>query len=80
MPGLDASWAEALTIGLEERNGVAWLLLEPDIWIAPLSKRDLAVDFSRKRRLKRYNEQANRILVDFSAFIKKFVGAWSHIF
>jgi hypothetical protein len=62
VPGLDATWAEAVSIRLEERDGRVWLLLQPDIWIAPLSKRDQAVDFSRRRRLKRYNGQSNDVL------------------
>lgn len=62
VPKAEAKWAEAVSIRLEARNGNAYLMLEPTIWITPNSKRDLATDFIRTRMLKRYNEQSNHIL------------------
>ena len=63
VPGLaDAEWAEAVRFKLEERAGILWLLLEPDIWIKPLSQREHAAGFLRTRKLKRYNNQAYDIL------------------
>jgi SIR2-like domain len=62
VPKMDARWAEAVSIRIEERNGAIYLMLEPTIWITPNSKRELASDFIRARGVKRYNPQANRIL------------------
>jgi hypothetical protein len=57
-----AVWAEALSVRLEHRNGRAWLLLRPELWIKPLSERENATDFLRQRRLFRYNPKASYIL------------------
>jgi NAD-dependent SIR2 family protein deacetylase len=63
VPGLkDVTWAECVSILLEERGGSLWVMLRPDIWIKPLSRRQEATDFLRQRRLKRYNNQSYRIL------------------
>jgi hypothetical protein len=62
VPGVQAQWAEAATIRLEERAGAWYLLLEPATWISPLSMREQAAGFLRSRVLKRYNRQANDIL------------------
>jgi hypothetical protein len=49
--GLDkVFWAEALSIKLEERSGVLWLLIQPDIWISPMTMREKATDFLRKKK------------------------------
>jgi hypothetical protein len=37
-------------------------MLRPDIWITPLSKRQDAIDFLRKRRLYRYNNKSYHLL------------------
>jgi len=58
----DVSWAEAVAIRLEERNGKLWVMLRPDIWIKPLAKRQEARDFMRQRRLKRYNNKSYSLL------------------
>ncbi|MGC2457415.1 MAG: hypothetical protein WA435_05430 [Gallionellaceae bacterium] len=58
----DVHWAEAVSLRLEERNGVLWLLLRPDIWISPLRERQSATDFLRQRKLKRYNKQSFEVL------------------
>lgn len=68
---VDAHWAEAVSIRVEERNGVLWLLLRPDIWISPLKVRQEAAEFLRQRRLKRYNNQSYQLL---SAWIGILVG------
>ena len=58
----DVTWAEAVSIKLEERNGKLWILLRPDVWIKPLAKRREAIDFLRKRKLYRYNNKSYDIL------------------
>lgn len=63
VPGLhDVTWAECVSIQLEERGGSLWVMLRPDIWIKPLARRQEAREFLRKRRLYRYNNQSYRIL------------------
>lgn len=71
VPKLDAEWTEAVSIHLDVRNGAAYLMLRPMIWIKPLSMREAATDFIRARELKRYNPQANALL---SAWIKVLLG------
>ena len=40
VPGIqDLTWAEALSIQLEVRNGKLWILLRPDIWIKPFGRK-----------------------------------------
>lgn len=58
----DATWSEAISMQLDFKNGKAWLLLKPDIWISPKEKREEALEFLRMRRLKRYNMQQNKLL------------------
>ena len=73
VPGLqDLTWAEALSIQLEVRNGKLWVLLRPDIWIRPLGRRQEARDFMRQRSLKRYNKQSFHLL---NAWIKILLGS-----
>ena len=63
VPGLpDAIWAEAISIRLEERGGMLWVMLRPDIWVTPLDKRQDASEFLRKRRLYRYNNKSYNLL------------------
>jgi hypothetical protein len=66
-----ATWAESVALRLEVRDGEPWLLLRPDIWIAPLASRREAVDFLKSKRRYRYNPQANAIL---DAWIKILLG------
>ena len=68
----DTHWSESVRIRLEERTGVLWLLLEPDVWIKPLKNREDAQDFLRKRKLKRYNIQSYDIL---NAWIEILIGS-----
>ncbi len=73
VPGLqDVTWAESVSIRLEERGGKLWVTLRPDIWIKPLARRQEAHDFLRQRRLKRYNNQSYRLL---DAWIEILLGA-----
>ena len=58
----DVTWAESVSIRLEERGGVFWLMLEPGIWIKPLSRREEATDFLSQRRRYRYNPRSNAVL------------------
>ncbi|MCO6427911.1 SIR2 family protein [Nitrosomonas communis] len=58
----DVTWAESASIHLEERGGNLWVMLRPDIWIKPLSKRQEARSFLRQRCLKRYNKQSYQLL------------------
>lgn len=67
----DTHWAECVRLRLEERAGVLWLLLEPDVWIKPLTNREDAQDFLRNRKLKRYNNQSYEIL---NAWIEILIG------
>lgn len=67
----ETHWSECVRLRLEERAGVLWLLLQPDIWIKPLKNREDAQDFLRKRKLKRYNSQTYDIL---NAWIEILIG------
>lgn len=58
----DVMWAECVSIRLEERGGALWAMIRPDIWIKPLSRRQEARDFIRRRCLYRYNKKAYRLL------------------
>lgn len=71
----DTHWSECVRLRLEERAGVLWLLLEPDVWINPLKNREDAQDFLRKRKLKRYNNQSYDIL---NAWIEILIGPIGH--
>jgi len=63
VPGLKgAVWSEALSLKLEVRNGLLWLLIRPDIWISPQAMREQATDFLRARKLHRYNRQSYALL------------------
>ena len=55
-------WAEAVRVSFELKNGVPWLLLDPDLWIWPPRARRIAVDFLDKRRSDRRNDKYNALL------------------
>jgi hypothetical protein len=57
-----ATWAEALVVRLEERNGALWLLIRPDIWVEPGTMREAAVPFIRSKKLYRYNPKSHHLL------------------
>ncbi len=67
----DTYWFECIRLRLEERAGLLWLLLEPDVWIKPLKNREDAQSFLRSRKLKRYNNQSYDIL---DAWIEILIG------
>lgn len=73
VPGLEKTfWAEAVSVSLEFRNRKWWLLIEPELWISPLTNREHATDFLREKRLRRYNNQSSAIL---DAWISLLLGA-----
>jgi hypothetical protein len=80
VPGLkDVTWAESVSIQLEERGGQLWVMLSPEIWIKPLAKRQEARDFLRKRRLYRYNNQSYSLLDAWIQILLGEVGSGSSI-
>lgn len=68
----ELTWAETVSIRVEERSGRLWIMLKPDIWIKPLARREEATDFMRNRRRFRYNESSYQIL---DAWIKILLGS-----
>jgi len=80
VPGLSGvTWAEAVSIRLEERGGMLWVMLRPDIWIKPLDKRQDAREFLRKRRLYRYNNKSYKLLDAWISILLGAVGAGADI-
>ena len=75
----DVTWAESVSIRLEEHGGRLWVMLKPDIWIKPLAKRQEARDFLRKRRLYRYNNKAYYLLDAWIEILLGVVGSGSTI-
>ena len=73
LPGV--TWAEAVSIHLEDWGDSLWVLLRPDIWIKPLARRQEARDFLRQHSLKRYNKRSFRLL---DAWIKILLGSLGH--
>jgi hypothetical protein len=67
-------WAEALKMKVDRRDGKWWLLVEPDIWVSPLSEREEVVDFLRDKKSRRYNGQAFNILNAWIQLLCGFVG------
>jgi hypothetical protein len=68
----DTFWAECVSLKLEERNGSAWLMIRPDVWITPLTMREQATTFLRERKLRRWNPVAYHVL---DAWISLLVGS-----
>jgi len=66
-----AFWAEALSVKLEERSGMVWLLIRPDVWVTPLSMRESATKFLREKKMHRYNKLSYQLL---DAWIKVLFG------
>jgi hypothetical protein len=56
------TWAEAVRVSIDFKNGQLWLLLDPDVWIWPTRARKIAVDFLDQRRGDRYNNKYNALL------------------
>lgn len=73
-------WAEALEMKVERRDEKWWLLIEPDIWVSPLSEREEFVNFLSHKRLKRYNAQAYNILDAWIQLLCGSVGKGETIF
>lgn len=67
----DVTWSEAVNVKLEIRNGVAYLILRPTIWIEPHLERRNQIDFIKRRKSKRYNKTTNMLL---DAWIKILLG------
>ncbi len=55
-------WAEALKLKVDRRDDKWYLLVEPDIWVSPLCKREEVTNFLRGKKLQRYNNQAFQLL------------------
>lgn len=55
-------WAEAVRVSIAEKNGKAWAIVDPDIWIWPPRAREAAREFLDERRKDRLNARFNRIL------------------
>jgi hypothetical protein len=72
---VDTFWAECVSIHLEERNGGAWLMIRPDVWISPLAHREQAKAFLREKKLRRWNPLAYRLLDAWIALLVGSVGA-----
>jgi hypothetical protein len=56
------TWAEAVRLSIDFKDGYLWLLLDPDIWIEPSRARKTAVAFLDSRRGDRYNKKFNELL------------------
>jgi hypothetical protein len=70
-PEEDVTWAEAARISVEYKNGRAWLLIDPDIWITPKRARKDATTFLDGRRADRFNAKYNDLL---DAWIRVILG------
>ncbi len=57
-----ASWTECLKIKIDFRNGVFWLVVQPETWIEPLTEREKQIRFLRGRKKTRYNNKQNTLL------------------
>jgi hypothetical protein len=66
------SFAEAVRISIDERDGKQWLLLNPDVWIWPTRAREHATEFLDQRRKTRRNDKMNELL---DAWIAVILGA-----
>lgn len=67
VPKCELKWAEACRVRLDFRLGRLWLLLNPFVTIdsaedTPEAKMQVAKEFVRERRARRYNSQSNAIL------------------
>ncbi len=68
-------WAECVSLRLEERNGTAVLMMRPDVWITPLTKREEATTFLREKKLRRWNPMAYQLLDAWIALLVGPVGS-----
>ena len=56
------TWAEAVRVSVDCKDGKVWLLIDPDIWIWPPRARKSAAKFMEQRRSDRYNNKYNELL------------------
>lgn len=63
------SWAEAVRVSIDQRDGRTWLLLDPDVWIWPARARRYAGDFLDRRRSDRFNRKHNSLLSAWVAIL-----------
>lgn len=56
------TWAEAVRVSVDCKDGKVWLLIDPDIWIWPPRARKIAANFMDQRRSDRYNKKYNELL------------------
>jgi hypothetical protein len=66
------SWAEAVRVSIDVKNGQTWLLIDPDIWIWPARARELATEFMDGRRKDRFNKKHNALL---NAWVRLILGS-----
>lgn len=58
----DAYWMECVEVSLESYDGSFWLVIRPDIWIEPETKRKDARDFLTAKKRNRYNSTQNLLI------------------
>jgi hypothetical protein len=68
-------WAECVSLKLEERNGTVFLMIRPDVWITPLSKREEVTGFLREKKLRRWNSLAYSLLDSWIGLLIGSVGS-----
>lgn len=56
------SWAEAVQLSIEEKNGRHWLVLDPQVWIWPKRARRDATAFLDAHTNARFNARADELL------------------
>jgi len=71
----DTYWAEAVELKLDRRDGKWWLLINPDIWVTPISRREECVDFLRQKVQKRYNLQSYHMMSSWIELLCGSVGS-----
>ncbi len=71
---VDTFWAEALELKIERWDGKWWLLIEPNVWVSPLSMREESVDFLRSKKRSRFNSQASQLLNAWIELICEAIG------
>lgn len=56
------SWAEAVQVSIEQKNGGYWIVLDPEVWVWPRTARRDATAFLDCRTGDRFNAKANDLL------------------
>lgn len=62
-------WSEAVRISFTVKDGQAWLLIDPDVWVWPPRARRDATEFLDKRRGNRYNDTFNALLTAWAELL-----------